>query len=62
MSLTRICDVGDCDLDAGFMVAAWSEDGTQLNETGDVCGSQHADEWVRTWLKDMADVVEVTDA
>lgn len=56
MTTVRICDVDDCEEDAGFMVGAWSEDGTELNETGDVCSPKHAKEWTAQWLRDFADV------
>ena len=52
MSLTRICDVNDCEDDALFMVGVWNDDSSVLDDFVDVCGAKHAKEAISQWLSE----------
>ncbi len=60
MSIRRVCDHDDCVDDALFMVGLYGEDDGVLEDTRDVCGSEHMRAVLKEWLKYLADIEEAS--
>lgn len=58
MSTIKRCDIEDCMNDAFFYVAVYNEDSERLDDHVDVCGADHAQQAIKEWLKELADIEE----